>query len=168
MLEQLVAPELMRAHPGLSPQRRLDRATSRGALVDALRTHLPQISSGCRAAGCRCGASCPEDVDATSVAGCRGCWLRFVAAGPRFAAVGGLDRRIRVPFVSWLPEVMVDAVARLAGALESARAPLRPAGWLPQQPPAGRKRETTAARRLTGPTAPPTTCPPRRRISLRR
>ncbi|MBP6526536.1 MAG: hypothetical protein KA249_14130, partial [Dermatophilaceae bacterium] len=47
----------------------------------------------------------------------------LVAAGPRFAVVGGLDRWIRVPFVL-PPEVMVDAVARLAGALESARAPL--------------------------------------------
>jgi DNA-binding transcriptional MocR family regulator len=123
VLEQLVLLELMRTHPGLSPQRRLDLRASRGALADALRTHLPQISFRMPRGGLSLWCELPEDVDATSVAVAAEDAGLLVAAGPRFAVVGGLDRWIRVPFVL-PPEVMVDAVARLAGALESARAPL--------------------------------------------
>ena len=123
VLEQLVLLELMRTHPGLSPQRRLDLRASRGALADALREHLPQISFRMPRGGLSLWCELPEDVDATSVAVAAEDAGLLVAAGPRFAVVGGLDRWIRVPFVL-PPEVMVDAVARLAGALESARAPL--------------------------------------------
>lgn len=147
VLEQLVLLELMRAHPGLSAQRRDDLRASRRALADALRTHLPQISFGMPRGGLSLWCELPPDVDATTVAvAAEGAGL-LVAAGPRFAVVGGLDRWIRLPFVL-PPEVMVDAVARLAGALESARTPVmsgRVAAPATNLPDASRRRRPLVA-----------------------
>ena len=59
----------------------------------------PSCASGCRAAGCSCGASCPTA--STRAASrwrprTRGCSSR---RGPRFAVIGGLDRWVRLPYV---------------------------------------------------------------------
>ena len=62
----------------------------------------------------------PEHLDATTVALAAEDAGLLVAAGPRFAVVGGLERWVRLPYVL-PPEVMVDAVGRLAAALESVR-----------------------------------------------
>ena len=44
----------------------------------------------------------------------------LVAAGPRFAVVGGLERWVRLPYVL-APDAMTEAVERLARAVETVR-----------------------------------------------
>ena len=51
----------------------------------------------------------PDGVDATSVALAAEDEGLLVAAGPRFALTGGLDRWVRLPYVM-PPEVMTEAV----------------------------------------------------------
>ena len=80
----------------------------------------PSCASGCLEAGCSCGASSPRA--STPVASrwrprTRGCSL---AAGPRFAVNGGLDRWVRLPYVL-PPEEMTEAVERLGRAVDTVR-----------------------------------------------
>lgn len=139
---QLVLLELMRAHPGLSPQRRLDLRASRGALADALRTHLPQISFRMPRGELSLWCELPEDVDATSVAVAAEDAGLLVAAGPRFAVVGELDRagsgcrsscRPRSWWMPWLASPVPPS--------PRARPPCVRRGGCPSSQPAGRKRK---------------------------
>ena len=120
VLEQLVLLELMRVAPGLTPRRRDDLCASRDALVAALGATCPSCASGCPAAGCSCGASCPRASTRAGVAVAAEDEGLLVAAGPRFAVVGGLERWVRLPYVL-APEVMTEAVERLARAVETVR-----------------------------------------------
>lgn len=121
VLEQLVLLELMRTSPGLTPERRSDLCASRDALVDALRERLPEVTFRMPRGGLSLWCELPEHLDATAVALAAEDTGLLVAAGPRFAVVGGLERWVRLPYVL-PPEVMVDAVERLVSALESVRA----------------------------------------------
>ncbi|GAA4408073.1 PLP-dependent aminotransferase family protein [Fodinibacter luteus] len=120
VLEQLVLLELMRAAPGLTPERRGDLRASREALVAALRARLPELGFRVPRGGLSLWCELPEGLDATTVAIAAEDAGLLVAAGPRFAVVGGLERWVRLPYVL-RPDVMVEAVDRLAGALESVR-----------------------------------------------
>ena len=62
----------------------------------------------------------PEGVDATAVALAAEDAGLLVAAGPRFAVVGGLERWVRLPYVL-PPETMAEAVERLAVAVDEVR-----------------------------------------------
>ena len=63
----------------------------------------------------------PDGVDATGVAVAAEDEGLLVAAGPALRGVGGLDRWVRLPYVL-APEVMTEAVERLARAVERVRA----------------------------------------------
>ncbi len=120
VLEQLVLLELLRVSPGLSGERRADLVSSRDATVGALRRHLPQARFVVPAGGLSLWCELPEGVGATSLAAEAEEEGLLVAAGPRFAVTGGLDRWLRVPYV--LPaETMCDAVDRLARAMARVR-----------------------------------------------
>ena len=129
VLEQLVLLELMRASPGLTRERRSDLCSSRDALVGALREQLPEIRFRMPRGGLSLWCELPEHLDATAVALAAEDAGLLVAAGPRFAVVGGLERWVRLPYVL-PPEVMVDAVGRLGTALEAARSPSLASGML--------------------------------------
>jgi DNA-binding transcriptional MocR family regulator len=118
VLEQLVLLELMRASPGLTPERRDDLCASRDALVAALRARLPDVRFEVPRGGLSLWCELPEGVDASAVAVASEDEGLLVAAGPRFAVVGGLERWVRVPYVL-APRAMTEAVGRLARAVES-------------------------------------------------
>jgi DNA-binding transcriptional MocR family regulator len=121
VLEQLVLLELMRIAPGLTPERRDDLCASRDALVAALGARLPELRFRVPRGGLFLWCELPEGVDASGVAVAAEDEGLLVAAGPRFAVVGGLERWVRLPYVL-APEVMTDAVDRLARAVETVRA----------------------------------------------
>ena len=120
VLEQLVLLELMRTSPGLSDARRADLRASRDALVTALGERLPELGFRVPRGGLFLWCELPDGIDATSVAVAAEDEGLLLAAGPRFALTGGLDRWVRLPYVM-APEVMTDAVARLARAVDTVR-----------------------------------------------
>ena len=70
----------------------------RDALVDGLRRPAARLArSGCRPAGWRCGAELPGP-PATALAAEAERHGVIVAPGPVFAAEGGLDRFVRIPW----------------------------------------------------------------------
>lgn len=122
VLEQLVLLELMRLAPGLTAERREDLRASRDALVTALRARLPDVRFQVPRGGLSLWCELPDGVDATGVTVAAEDEKLLVAAGPRFAVVGGLERWVRLPYVL-APEVMTEAVERFARAVESTRLP---------------------------------------------
>jgi DNA-binding transcriptional MocR family regulator len=127
VLEQLVLLELMRTSPGLTEERRGDLLASRAALVEALGARLPEVRFGLPRGGLSLWCELPEGVDATAVAIAAEDAGLLVAAGPRFAVVGGLERWIRLPYVL-PPETMAEAVDRLAQAVDGVGSGGRRAG----------------------------------------
>ena len=121
VLEQLVLLELMKVSPGLTTERRDDLREARDALVAALGVRLPELRFRVPRGGLFLWCELPEGVDASGVAVAAEDEGLLVAAGPRFAVVGGLERWVRLPYVL-APEVMTDAVDRLARAVETVRA----------------------------------------------
>ncbi|MGL4743802.1 MAG: PLP-dependent aminotransferase family protein [Dermatophilaceae bacterium] len=120
VLEQLVLHELLTASPGLAPGRRTDLVASRDALVTALRERLPGIRFAVPHGGMSLWCELPDEphtADAIAVAAAAEVEGLLIAAGPRFAPVGGLGRWLRIPFVQ-PPPVMTDAVGRLARAVD--------------------------------------------------
>ncbi|HYN68189.1 MAG TPA: PLP-dependent aminotransferase family protein [Ornithinibacter sp.] len=120
VLEQLVLLELMRVAPGLSTARREDLCRSRDALVTALATRLPELRFRVPRGGLFLWCELPDGVDATGVAVAAEDEGLLVAAGPRFALVGGLERWVRLPYVL-APDTMTEAVERLGRAVETVR-----------------------------------------------
>jgi DNA-binding transcriptional MocR family regulator len=120
VLEQLVLLELMRVSPGLGDARRADLCAARDALVAALGERLPELRFRVPRGGLFLWCELPDGIDATSVAVAAEDEGLLIAAGPRFALSGGLDRWVRLPYVL-APDVMTDAVARLARAVETVR-----------------------------------------------
>lgn len=120
VLEQLVLLELLRTSCGLTPERRDDLCESREALIHTLRTRMPEIGFRMPRGGLSLWCELPVGLDATTVAIAAEDVGLLVAAGPRFAVVGGLERWLRLPYVL-PPDVMVEAVGRLATAVESVR-----------------------------------------------
>ncbi len=120
VLEQLVLLELMRVAPGLTEARRADLRSSRDALVTALATRLPELRFRVPRGGLFLWCELPDGVDATGVAVAAEDEGLLVAAGPRFALVGGLERWVRLPYVL-APDTMTEAVERLTRAVETVR-----------------------------------------------
>ncbi len=120
VLEQLVLLELMQLAPGLTAERREDLRTSRDALVTGLRQRLPDVRFQVPRGGLSLWCELPDGVDATGVTVAAEGEKLLVAAGPRFAVVGGLERWVRLPYVL-APEVMTEAVERFARAIEATR-----------------------------------------------
>ncbi|MEO7422996.1 MAG: PLP-dependent aminotransferase family protein [Ornithinibacter sp.] len=120
VLEQLVLLELMRVSAGLTPERREHLCGSRDALAEALRERLPGITFRMPLGGLSLWCELPEDLSATEVALAAEEAGLLIAAGPRFAVVGGLDRWLRLPYVL-APATMSEAVDRLAGAVDRLR-----------------------------------------------
>ena len=120
VLEQLVLLELMRLAPGLTAERLEDLRASRDALVAALRLRLPDVRFSVPRGGLSLWCELPDGVDAAGVTIAAEAENLLVAAGPRFAVVGGLERWVRLPYVL-APEVMTEAVERLARAVEATR-----------------------------------------------
>ena len=143
VLEQLVLLELMRAAPGLTRERRDDLCASRDSLVAALRSRLPELRFEVPRGGLSLWCELPDGLDATTVALAAEEEGLLVAAGPRFAVVGGLERWLRLPYVL-APDTMTEAVERLARAVEATRGAGRPGAG------AGRRTGTAGAPRPAG------------------
>ncbi|HMM93890.1 PLP-dependent aminotransferase family protein [Phycicoccus sp.] len=121
VLEQLVLAELMQRSPGLTPERRTGLVAARDALAGALRERLPDVRFTVPRGGLSLWCELPTGLSSTALAAAAEEEGLLVAAGPRFAVDGGLDRWIRVPHVL-PPETMREAVDRLARAAERVRA----------------------------------------------
>lgn len=115
VIDQLVLLQLMRSAPGMIEERRRDLVTSRDALAGALSERLPQLKFVLPSGGLSLWVELPEPVAAAVTLAAEDEGLLF-ASGPRFAAAGGLDRWIRLPYVL-PPDELVEAVARLDRAL---------------------------------------------------
>lgn len=131
ILEQLVLTALLRTHPGMPADRRIELRAARDATASALTELLP----GSRFTIPR-GGLCLwidlHDVDAGATAIAAQERGLLLAAGPRFAPAGGYARHVRIPYVAD-PATMTEAVARLAAAVAQVRehgvaaiAPARP------------------------------------------
>ncbi|MGL5818440.1 MAG: PLP-dependent aminotransferase family protein [Phycicoccus sp.] len=136
VLEQLVTAELLRSGHTMPAGRRVELLGSRDALVTALHTRLPGIRFAVPGGGMSLWCELPDGTDATEVAVAAEAQGLLVAAGPRFAPVGGLSRWLRIPYVQ-SPEVMIEAVDRLARAVERTDAEARA---LRRQPSRRRRR----------------------------
>jgi DNA-binding transcriptional MocR family regulator len=121
VLEQLVLLELLQESPGLTPERRDGLVASREALVAALREEVPGVTFEVPRGGLSLWCRLPDGLTASRVVAAAEDEGLLLAAGPRFAVDGGLDRWVRLPHVL-PPEQMTEAVARLARAAERVRA----------------------------------------------
>ncbi|MGG5259402.1 PLP-dependent aminotransferase family protein [Phycicoccus avicenniae] len=126
VLEQLVLADLMQRSPGLTPERRDGLRASRTALAEALTAHLPDVRFRVPRGGLSLWCELPDGLSSTALTAAAEDEGLLVAAGPRFAVAGGLDRWLRLPH-PLAPETMTEAVRRLARAAEQVRAG-RPAG----------------------------------------
>ncbi|HSJ19996.1 MAG TPA: PLP-dependent aminotransferase family protein [Nocardioidaceae bacterium] len=119
LLEQLVLCELMSGHEAVLEHHREQLRASRAALTDALAKRLPDwhflVPSGGLALWCELPS--PHSSALSTTAERHGLLL---PAGPSFAPEGGLERFVRIPYTQ-RPEVLVEAVDRLATAWEQAR-----------------------------------------------
>lgn len=116
VLDQLVLLHLMRDAPGITDERRRTLVEARDVLAAALRARLPELRFVLPHGGLSLWVELPDPV-ATEVTLAAEDEGLLVASGPRFAAAGGLDRWIRLPYVL-PPAELVEAVARLGRALD--------------------------------------------------
>jgi DNA-binding transcriptional MocR family regulator len=119
VLEQLVLLELLGRSDGILAERRRSVAESRDTLVAAIRERLPEWELSVPSGGLCLWVSLPRPLSTavTSAADRRGLVL---AAGPQFAVDGAMERYLRIPFTSHRPELLREAVDRLALAWEDA------------------------------------------------
>jgi len=114
VLEQLVLLRLLEHPAETLTGHRARLREQRDALVAALRTHVPswdfRVPSGGLALWCRL----PESLG-TAVAAAAERHGVIVAPGPVFAAEGGLDRFVRIPWTK-RPDELVEAAARVGAA----------------------------------------------------
>lgn len=124
VLEQLAALHLMADRDAMLTERRQRLTASRAALVAAVSAELPSWSFRVPAGGLSLWCALPRPVSSRLVAAAEQAGIQL-AAGSAFAPEGGLDSFVRLPYTQ-PPEVLTDAVRRLAVAWESvARAPTR-------------------------------------------
>jgi DNA-binding transcriptional MocR family regulator len=127
VLEQLVLARLLAAADEVLPANRERLREQRDALVAAVRTSLPDwsfhVPSGGLALWCKLPG--PYGTAVAAEAEVRGA---IVAPGPVFAAEGGLDTFLRIPWTRSADE-LTTAVARLTEAWSAVRA--RPSGRTP-------------------------------------
>ncbi|QIM21301.1 PLP-dependent aminotransferase family protein [Phycicoccus sp. HDW14] len=120
VLEQLVLAELMQRSPGLTAERRTDLVASRTALAEALAAELPDVRFRVPRGGLSLWCELPVGLSSTALTAAAEDEGLLVAAGPRFAVEGGLDRWLRLPH-PLPPATMTEAVRRLARAAERVR-----------------------------------------------
>jgi DNA-binding transcriptional MocR family regulator len=113
VLEQLVATRLLDDHQLLG-QRLRQLRSSRDAAMAALAQHLPDWSVQRPSGGLCLWCTLPEALSSALAARCEERNV-LLAAGPRFAPEGGLDRFVRIPYAQ-PADVLTDAIARLADA----------------------------------------------------
>lgn len=125
ILEQLLAAEVIERLDALLPARRALLAERRDALLAALAAIRPEWRAQPPSGGMAVWAQLPPQTPSSALArraldhGVR------IAAGGRFGADGGFERRVRLPFTQ-PPELLLEAVRRLAAA-EAGLARRRPA-----------------------------------------
>ncbi|KQU66622.1 hypothetical protein ASD62_19095 [Phycicoccus sp. Root563] len=126
VMEQLVLLDLLEHRDTILPVRREAIVATRDALVGALHSRLPDWRFTVPQGGLCLWAELPEALSTplTVAADQRGVVL---APGSQFAVDGGMERFLRIPFTGHTPEVVTDAVERIALAWEDAVAS-RPAG----------------------------------------
>lgn len=115
VIDQLVLLQLMKVAPGITDERRRGLVASRDALAEALRERLPQLKFVLPTGGLSLWLELPAPIAAEVTLAAEDEGL-LIASGPRFAAAGGLDRWIRLPYVL-TPEELVEAAARLERAM---------------------------------------------------
>ena len=125
VIDQLVLLHLMRDAPGITQERRRSLVEARDALAAALTARLPGLRFILPRGGLSLWVELPDPV-ATEVTLAAEDEGLLVASGPRFAVAGGLDRWIRLPYVL-PPAELVEAVERLARALDRVAAGSAPA-----------------------------------------
>jgi DNA-binding transcriptional MocR family regulator len=121
VLEQLVLLELLGRREQVLAERRPAIVAARDALAAAVRERLPEWSFTLPRGGLSLWTELPE---ALSTPVCAAADRRglVLAPGAQFAVEGGLERFLRLPFTGHSPEVLVQAVDRLALAWADARA----------------------------------------------
>lgn len=129
VLEQLVLTDLLAHREQIVADRRAAIVTTRDALARALRNRLPQWRFSVPEGGLCLWVELPA---ALSTPLCAAADQRGVvlAPGSQFAVEGGLERFLRLPFTGHPPEVVDEAVERLALAWSDAQSarPTRQAG----------------------------------------
>ncbi|NYG07997.1 DNA-binding transcriptional MocR family regulator [Phycicoccus badiiscoriae] len=113
VLEQLVLTDLLARREQVLAERRSAIVSSRDALVSALRDRLPQWQFRLPEGGLCLWVELPEALSTPLCAAAdqRGLVL---APGAQFAVEGGMERYLRLPFTGHSPEVIDQAVERLA------------------------------------------------------
>jgi DNA-binding transcriptional MocR family regulator len=119
LLEQLVLAELMAAHEGVLTHHREQLRASRDALADALARRLPDWRFHPPAGGLALWCELPSPLSSALSTSAERHGL-LLPAGPSFAPEGGLERFVRIPYTQ-RPELLTEAVDRLASAWEHAR-----------------------------------------------
>lgn len=118
VLEQLVLVHLLDRADEILTEHRARLRERRDTLVDALHTQLPDWQVRVPAGGMSLWCRLPEG-SSTALATAARRYDVALAAGPNFAAGGGLDGWIRLPFVL-PPEQLREVVPRLASAWDDA------------------------------------------------
>jgi DNA-binding transcriptional MocR family regulator len=114
LLEQLTMLEMLRDEATVLAHHRSTLAASRSALLAALAEHLPDwtVTPGRGGLTLWCRLPRPASSALSVTAEQHGVYL---AAGPSFAAHGGLEHYVRLPY-GRPPETLVEAVRRIATA----------------------------------------------------
>lgn len=113
VLEQLVLVELLEHRVEILRERRAEVVATRDAFVSALRNRLPQWRFRVPEGGLCLWVELPEPLSTPLCAAADRRGL-VVAPGTQFAVEGGMERFLRLPFTGLAPEVVGDAVDRLA------------------------------------------------------
>ena len=111
VLEQLVAEELLTASGDLLDHRREQLAASRDAALAAVARHLPDWRVSRPSGGLSLWCELPRALSSALVPKAARHDV-LLAAGPSFAAEGGLDRFVRLPYTQ-PAHVLADAIERL-------------------------------------------------------
>ena len=125
VLEQLVLLELLENREEILTERRAAVAASRDVMIEALRNRLPQWEFRVPRGGLCLWVQLPRPLS-TAVTAAADRHGLVLAPGPQFAVEGGMERFLRLPFTSHAPELLVEAVDRLALAWQDAES-MRPA-----------------------------------------
>ncbi len=114
LLEQLVAVELLGSSSDLLDHRREQLRNSRDAALDAVAEHLPDWRASRPGGGLNLWCELPQALSSALVPKAARHDV-LLAAGPSFAAEGGLDRFVRLPYTQ-PAHVLTDAIGRLGQA----------------------------------------------------
>nr|WP_275100739.1 pyridoxal phosphate-dependent aminotransferase [Serinicoccus marinus] len=98
VLEQLVAARMLQAAPEILPQQQARLRAGRDVLLAGLREHLPDWRVRVPSGGMALWCALPRP-GSTALATAARAYDVALAAGPNFAAGGGLDGWVRLPYV---------------------------------------------------------------------